>query len=166
MRSFGVYFIFLVCVSHASASTTSYDCARALTLRQEKLDEQLFNAVNKRRPDLDQIKHIIDQGANVNAKFNNSHNTLAHIVQSVSALILLTKNGLNIEAVNKWGENRLHYAARKNISLEFIQTFIDLSDEIDVLLDQRRSFDGATALMALAISDLVKANKSLRKCSY
>ncbi len=145
---------FLVCAhTSVSGSTTSSACTQALMLEQRKLDEQLFSAVTKRRPKLDRIKYLIGQGANVNAKFGRSRKTLAHAVKGVSTLVLLAENGLHLGSVDRGGENRLHYAEKRNTPLGLIKAFIELSSEDSgALLDQRRTYDGATPLMVLASS--------------
>ena len=151
MKNCGIFCIFFLVCAHTSVSgsTTSSACTQALMLEQRKLDEQLFSAINKRKPKLDQIQHLIDQGANVNAQFGWSRKTLAHAVKSVPVLVLLVEGGLHLGTVDRWGANRLHYAEKKNTSFELLQTFIDLSDESSALLDQRRYGDGSTPLMAL-----------------
>ncbi|WP_339048910.1 ankyrin repeat domain-containing protein [Candidatus Mesenet endosymbiont of Phosphuga atrata] len=81
---------------------------------QAELDHSLFKALYKR--DINEIKNLLEQGANVNAENLNGSSPLHIAIQhnsSVMIIKMLLEYGAKIDALNRDGRTPLHIAASK-----------------------------------------------------
>ncbi|WP_265035361.1 MULTISPECIES: ankyrin repeat domain-containing protein [unclassified Wolbachia] len=82
-------------------------------LKQAQLDKKLLIAAES--GDLDEVKDLVKQGADLGAKNNNGIMFLhyASLSGQVDAVKYCTENGINLEAKDNSGKTPLHYASVK-----------------------------------------------------
>lgn len=75
---------------------------------QEEIDKELFEAC--RAGNRQEVKRLLTQGANVNAKSGGTPLTIASLAGNVEVVRLLLDNGAHIDATNGEGYAAIQYA--------------------------------------------------------
>lgn len=123
----------------------------------EKEKNPLFVATEN--GDIDEVKMLLEKGANLNAPSSSSDTPLikAIVLQNEKIVELLLDNGANPNMTNNLGYSPLHIAASKN-STEILNALLSHGAEIDQRATQAQ---GGTPLMLAVFNDRINIVKGL-----
>jgi ankyrin repeat protein len=114
----------------------------ANTVSAGELEDQLINSARSGR--VDEVKSLLDKGANINARDAKGQTALIWGIQNIDIVRLLIEKGANVNAYDKDGRTALMQAVFSySGSLNIVRLLIEKGADMNV----RDEYGGNTALM-------------------